>query len=404
MTTAKRPLAALTVVALGWSVLMRSEHRHDSIDDYFLQGATQVLPRAFEMPEDPRRDRREVRFRNRSSDPSTGSDRTRKPRGAMTGRGPLIALAVFAVAVVVAVGSWGIGTTHPGANGASSATVADAAANAKVSASGAKKRSRKTRSSKSSAGKQRSTSSAGTNSTKTASAAAAKTAANGRSVASATAVRATASAFGGKVVVIDAGHQGRGDSSLEPIGPGASTMKPKVADGASGAYAPHDESEVNLEVALKLRDDLQARGVKVIMVRTSQNVNISNSQRAAIANKAHAALFIRLHCDGISDSSRHGFSTLIPGDNQWTGPIVSASAKAGHIVQNAALKATGARDAGVVSRNDLSGFNWSKVPTVLVEMGFMSNSAEDKALTSSSYQQKLATGLTNGVTQYLAGK
>jgi len=174
-----------------------------------------------------------------------------------------------------------------------------------------------------------------------------------------------------------------------------------VSDGASGSHAPHAESEVNLEVALKLRTELQARGVKVIMVRTSQNVNISNSQRAAIANNAHAALFIRLHCDGIGNSSTHGFSTLIPASNHWTGPIVSSSARAGAIVQSAALKATGARNAGVVQRGDLSGFNWAKVPTVLVEMGFMSNSAEDAALTSAGYQHKLATGLANGVVQYL---
>jgi N-acetylmuramoyl-L-alanine amidase len=144
--------------------------------------------------------------------------------------------------------------------------------------------------------------------------------------------------------------------------------------------------------------------VKVVMVRTSQNVNISNSQRAAIANKAHAALFIRLHCDGISDGAKHGFSTLIPAKNQWTGPIMTASAKAGRIVQRDALSATGAADAGVVQRSDLSGFNWSKVPTVLVEMGFMSNRAEDKALTTGSYQQKLATGLANGVVDYLKSR
>ena len=67
----------------------------------------------------------------------------------------------------------------------------------------------------------------------------------------------------------------------------------------------------------------------------------------------------------------------------------------------AALAATGAANAGIVQRSDLSGFNWSKVPTVLVEMGFMSNRAEDKALTTGSYQQKLAVGLANGVVDYL---
>lgn len=211
--------------------------------------------------------------------------------------------------------------------------------------------------------------------------------------------------FASGVVVIDAGHQAHGDSSLEPIGPGSSIRKPKVADGAGGVVSPHiPESQINLDVALKLEKVLKARGVKVIMVRTSQNVNIANSARAAIANKAHAALFVRLHCDGIGNSSTHGLSMLVPGTNQWTGPIVSESGRAGAIVDKAVLAATGAANRGIVKRTDLSGFNWSKVPTILPEMGFMSNPAEDTKLNSSAYQQKLANGLANGIVSYLRSR
>ena len=153
-----------------------------------------------------------------------------------------------------------------------------------------------------------------------------------------------------------------------------------------------------------LRRALVARGVKVVMIRSRQNVDIPNSQRAAIANSAHAALFIRLHCDGSTDRSKHGLSTLVPAKNRWTGPIVGASAKAGRIVHHAVLAATGAADGGVVNRGDLSGFNWSRVPTVLVEMGFMSNGAEDKALTTPAYQEKLASGLASGIGQYLKSR
>ena len=203
-------------------------------------------------------------------------------------------------------------------------------------------------------------------------------------------------------VVIDAGHQAQGDNSLEPIGPGSSTEKAKVASGATGVVTHNSESSVNLAVALKLQKVLEAQGVKVVMVRTTQDVNISNSARAKIANDAHAAVFIRLHCDGIDgSSSTHGLSTLIPGKNQWTGPIVAESAKAGKLIHAAALAASGAADRGVVQRSDLSGFNWSKVPTVLVEMGFMSNPAEDRKLGTSAYQQELAVGMGTGIVEYL---
>lgn len=207
------------------------------------------------------------------------------------------------------------------------------------------------------------------------------------------------------VVVIDAGHQAHADTSLEPIGPGASQKKPKVAGGATGVLDPHvPESQVNLDVALKLEKALQARGVKVIMVRTREDVNISNSERAAVANDAHAALFIRLHCDGSANTSLAGLSTLVPAANRWTTPIVAESLKAGRLIHRAVLVSTGATDRRVVNRADLAGFNWSRVPTVLVEMGFMSNPAEDRLLDTSSYQQKLADGLASGAVQYLRSR
>lgn len=203
------------------------------------------------------------------------------------------------------------------------------------------------------------------------------------------------------VVCIDAGHQARGDSSLEPVGPGASEKKPKVAGGATGRVTRTPESLVNLQIALRLRDELTKRGVTVLMVRETQDVNISNSARASVANDAKADLFVRLHCDGASDSGLSGLLTLVPGANRWTGPIVAPSRIAGDNVHRAVIAATGARDRGVSGRSDLAGFNWATVPTVLVEMGLMSNADEDRRLSSVEYQQKLATGMADGIVEYL---
>ena len=206
----------------------------------------------------------------------------------------------------------------------------------------------------------------------------------------------------GFTVCIDAGHQAHGDSSQEPIGPGASETKARVTDGTSGVSSGLAEYEVNLMVALKLRDYLESKGVDVVMVRETSDVNISNSERAAIANDAGADLFVRLHCDGAESSSSAGFSTLVPGYNDWTGPIVDESARAGEIVQCSAVEATGASDLGVVERTDLSGFNWCEVPTVLCEMGFMTNYDEDRRLATDEYQQLLAEGIGDGILEYLA--
>jgi len=215
---------------------------------------------------------------------------------------------------------------------------------------------------------------------------------------------ASASATVSAVVVIDAGHQAEPDNSLEPEGPGSSVRKPKVAGGASGVSTHIPESKTNLAIALKLKKALEANGVEVRMVRSTEDVNISNSERAAVANDASADLFIRLHCDGGGDSSVHGLSTLVPAKNKWTAPIVAESAAAGKLIHRSVISATGATDRGIVTRSDLSGFNWSKVPTVLVEMGFMSNSAEDRKLNSASYQDELTQGISEGTMQYLESR
>jgi N-acetylmuramoyl-L-alanine amidase len=212
---------------------------------------------------------------------------------------------------------------------------------------------------------------------------------------------AASATSGNFIVVIDAGHQAKGSNKPEPIGPGSSQTKPSVTSGASGSVTKRPESLVNLEVSMKIKKELEARGVKVIMVRTSQNVNISNSQRAAVGNKAGADLLLRIHCDDIGNSGTNGLLVMVPAKNRWTGPIVAQSAKAGKTIHSAAIKATGAKDRGITQTAAMSGFNWSEVPSVIVEMGLMSNPAEDRKLSSPAYQQKLATGISNGVVSYL---
>jgi len=203
------------------------------------------------------------------------------------------------------------------------------------------------------------------------------------------------------VVCIDPGHQARADSTPEPIGPGSTTVKPSVTGGATGTTTRVPESEIALQVSMNLKSELEARGIKVVMTRTTNDVNLSNSQRAQIANDAKADLFVRIHGDGSPDSSSAGLSTLFPGKNKWTEPICADSKEAAGCIQSATVRSTGAVDRGIKARVDLSGFNWSKVPSVLVECGFLSNPVEDRLLASPHYQDKLASGIADGVVEYL---
>gem|GEM_PF-459873 len=203
------------------------------------------------------------------------------------------------------------------------------------------------------------------------------------------------------VVVIDPGHQSRGDSTHEPIGPGAAETKPRVTGGTTGVVTRVPEYEVALQISMNLKMRLEAAGVNVIMTRTTNDVNISNAERAKMANEAGADLFVRVHADGSTDSTRCGIQTLYPGENRWTGPIASPSRRAAKLVQESMVAATGAASLGITTRTDLSGFNWSKVPVILVECGFLTNPVEDRLLSSPHYQDKLAEGMTSGILEYL---
>lgn len=212
----------------------------------------------------------------------------------------------------------------------------------------------------------------------------------------------TGSAPAGAVVVIDPGHQRRGDSSDEAIGPGSSTTKDKVTGGTGGVVTGTPESEVVLSIGLKLRDALQAKGIKVIMTRTTQDVNLSNIERTLIANEAQADLYIRVHCDGAENSSTKGIHVLYPAVTAgWTDDIAGASKRAAQLAQAALVRHTGAVDRGIDARDDMTGFNWSDVPAIIPELGFMSNPDEDRLLNSADYQQKIVAALVESTLQFL---
>ena len=203
------------------------------------------------------------------------------------------------------------------------------------------------------------------------------------------------------VVCIDPGHQAQSDTRPEPIGPGASETKERVRGGTTGVETGMPEYEVTLQISTNLKERLEKSGVKVVMTRTVNDVNVSNAERAEVANKANADLFVRVHGDGSLDAKTSGITTLYPVAAGWTKAVSGNSKRAAGAVQASLIAATGAASRGVLARDDLSGFNWSKVPVILVECGFMTNPVEDKLLVSPHYQDKLAQGMADGILDYL---
>lgn len=205
----------------------------------------------------------------------------------------------------------------------------------------------------------------------------------------------------GKKVAIDAGHQAKANNGTEPVGPGASTRKTKVAGGATGVSSGVPEYKLTLKVAKKLKKVLEKRGYEVYMIRSTNKVNISNKQRAIRANKSGADIYIRLHGDSIGSSGVTGASGLYPSaSNPYVGNLSKSSKRLTKKILSSYCKKTGIRNRGLVVRNDLTGTNWSKIPVTLIEMGFMSNPTEDRKMQNSSFQKKMATGIANGIDKY----
>jgi N-acetylmuramoyl-L-alanine amidase len=205
------------------------------------------------------------------------------------------------------------------------------------------------------------------------------------------------------VVVIDPGHDLRANLRTEPIGPGSATRKIKDGGGTRGVVSGTTEAQLNLAISLRLQKLLERSGVNVVMTRKrTAGTSIGNVARAGIANRAGAALFLRIHADGASSSSARGSHTLYPALRQgWTNDIYARSRTAARTVQGELVQALGFPDRGLQERSDFTGFNWADVPAILVEVGFMTNPAEDRALATDAYRDRAAHGLCRGVLRYL---
>lgn len=200
------------------------------------------------------------------------------------------------------------------------------------------------------------------------------------------------------LVCLDPGHGTAPEigRQMEPIGPGSPQLKIKDPGGAAG------EAPVALAIARRTRTLLRARGYRVAMTRDSVGYRGGNRERARFCNARGAALMIRIHADGSTDPGVHGISMLVPARRRgWTSDVYGASGRAGRLLQNELVAATGARNLGIVERADLTGFNWADVPVVLVETGFMSNPRESALLRNAAYQQKLAGALARGAQRFL---
>lgn len=204
-----------------------------------------------------------------------------------------------------------------------------------------------------------------------------------------------------QLIVIDAGHQKEGNSEKEPIGPRAHEMKAKVASGTRGCVTQIPEYELTRKVSLKLQTILEQRGYIVKMVRTKNDINMSNAQRAQFANQLKADAFLRIHANGSNSSSANGALTICQTkDNPYNGNLYDKSKKLSSEILDSLVQETGCKKEYVLETDTMSGINWAQVPVTIIEMGYMTNPEEDQKMATEEYQMQIANGIANGVDRY----
>lgn len=201
----------------------------------------------------------------------------------------------------------------------------------------------------------------------------------------------------GVKIGIDPGHQAKANSDKEPIAPWSDEKKAKVASGTRGVKTDIPEYVTVLEISLQLRDVLEALGAEVLMTRETHDVDISNKERALMMNEWGADLVLRMHINGSTDSSVNGMGMYI----RYSGQLQEENTRLAEALLNHMSEMTGAKKERVYKRDTYTGLNWSEVPSVLVEMGYMTNPEEDEKLNSAEYQKKLVLGAVYGICEYL---
>ncbi|MGA2914989.1 MAG: N-acetylmuramoyl-L-alanine amidase [Sedimentisphaerales bacterium] len=179
--------------------------------------------------------------------------------------------------------------------------------------------------------------------------------------------------FSNKTIVIDPGHGGK-----DP--------------GATSTYG-YEEKTVNLDVALQIAQMLRDKGLKVIMTRNNDEF-IELEERANIANRNWADVFVSIHSDSSEKSNKNGFTVYIRRSGS------SESSRLARAI-NHRMAQTDISSNGVNSA-DYRVLTHTSCPAVLVELGYLSNYWEAKQLKNTGKQRQLAQAISDGIIDFIS--
>ncbi len=209
------------------------------------------------------------------------------------------------------------------------------------------------------------------------------------------------------VVFIDPAKQIYADSGEEQLFPDDPAvypqMKKKMTKGAIGTATGTFEYEITLDVAEKLRHELELRGYTVILSRASSTISMSNAERAAAGNQSNAEIMIRLSAQGTSVSSTNGMLGFVEKAREDdTEGYYQDCFYLANALMTECCALTDAGRLGIFQTDQMVFLNYAKKPAASIQLGFLSNEEEDRKLSDEEYQKTLARGLANGIDTYFS--
>ncbi|WP_329277635.1 N-acetylmuramoyl-L-alanine amidase [Streptomyces sp. NBC_01451] len=223
----------------------------------------------------------------------------------------------------------------------------------------------------------------------------------------------------GKVVVIDPGHNPGNFKHTAEIARKVNigTNSKECDTTGTATNSGYTEAEFTLDVARRLRTVLEQEGATVKFTQDGDRSDYAFGpcvdERARIGNAAHADAVVSIHADGSAQGNR-GFHVILPGAVHEgaadTRPIVASSRLLGEDIKAGFIRETGSAPSnyigggtGLDTRTDLGGLNLSTVPKVFIECGNMRDSKDAALLTSGSWRQEAAQGISEGIVSFLRG-
>lgn len=215
------------------------------------------------------------------------------------------------------------------------------------------------------------------------------------------AVQAETGRLSGVTVCIDPGHQRKTQVETVPLGPNFTKQSTTKVGMAQGVVTGRREAIVTLEIGLMLRNMLLKEGANVVMTREVQDTFVGSLERAEIANDAGADFVLRLHCNSRDDAHVQGIVIYCPYQSSYAMEAAPEDEyrEMGFTLLHAMQAATGQTKGTCTLNNTYVTNNWSKMPSFLVEMGYLSNREEDLKIATDVYKNRLAQGMVEGIVE-----